>query len=507
MSKGIMSNSIMNAAAGMLLLVTGFACSIAIARLLGPEANGTIAFALWVATTGALVAELGTGVLLMRCLPQLKARGLGTQDRRGFAAYLALPVLVSTVLLVILYASASWEAEREAVIGTPESIVILTGALLFVQSIGALTKNYLVGEQRLSAFFRITALSSTLQLVLVIGGAFGWGVEGALLGYIAGQAAPFAFALGILLSPRNSAGFAPKALISSSAVLFFEFVLSAVFLNRPELFFLQQFRSLEEVGFYAVALSLANLALQLPVQLTGSLLPFYVDSREGADGVLPAGIFAAVTRSFAYITFPLCFGLAAIAEPLVVTIYGESFRPSGLIVAILAAGSPAFVFSQLTTQYLYSMDRIGIRLVTTGIGALVMLIGCIAVIPQFGGPAGALVRGGTFLLICVLLLRSMKSADMSPRLALTVCKVAAAAAVCGLVAFAVTDMVPGLAGLTAGVIAGALAYAVSLRLMRAVDPADAHVLDMVLSRSSARLAPLRHGLSFVARAKANAPAK
>jgi O-antigen/teichoic acid export membrane protein len=69
MSKGIMSNSIMNAAAGMLLLVTGFACSILVARLLGPEANGTIAFALWIGATGSLVAELGTGVLLLRLLP------------------------------------------------------------------------------------------------------------------------------------------------------------------------------------------------------------------------------------------------------------------------------------------------------------------------------------------------------------------------------------------------------------------------------------------------------
>ena len=97
MSKGIMANSALNAAAGMLLLVMGFACSIVAARLLGPEANGIIAFSLWIATTGALIAELGTGVILLRKLPELRSQGYGEERRRGFAAYLAIPTVISTV--------------------------------------------------------------------------------------------------------------------------------------------------------------------------------------------------------------------------------------------------------------------------------------------------------------------------------------------------------------------------------------------------------------------------
>ncbi len=103
MNRSIMLNSVINAAAGLLLLVSGFCCSVIVARLLGPEANGTVAFALWLTTTGSLVAELGTGVLLLRLLPQLKAKGIDERARRGFAAYLAFPVLVTTVLLLVLY--------------------------------------------------------------------------------------------------------------------------------------------------------------------------------------------------------------------------------------------------------------------------------------------------------------------------------------------------------------------------------------------------------------------
>lgn len=488
MSKGIMSNSITNAAAGMLLLVTGFACSVLVARLLGPEANGTIAFALWIGATGSLVAELGTGVLLLRLLPQLKARGVDEKSRQGFAAYLALPVMASTLILVALYFGVSLKTDLLYGTDTTTGIIMLTAVLLFIQSIGSFSKNFLIGEQRLGTFFRVTALSSILQMVFVIIGALTHGVGGALVGYIAGQCVQFLYTLGLFRVRRDSAGYRRRYLLSNSAVLFFEFVVSAVFLNRPELFFLQHFHSLGEVGYYAVALSLANLALQLPVQLTGSLLPFYSERREASGGGVHASVFDGVVRSFAYITFPLCFGLAAIAHPLVVSVYGEPFAQAGLIVAILAAGSPAYVFGQLVTQYLYSMDRVRIRLVASGIGATLMVVGCLLVVPVAGGVGAATVRGVVFAVMAGLLITGLGRGAMSARLPLVLLKVAVAAAGCGLAAWPVAEKIGGLTGVAAGIAAGAVVYAALLRLLRAVPPEDGLVIDGML-----KALPMRPG--------------
>ncbi len=500
-----MSNSLMNAAAGMLLLVTGFCCSIIVARLLGPDANGTIAFALWIATTGALVAELGTGILLMRLLPQLRARGMEEHRRRGFAAYLALPVVASTLGLVLLYGLLSSETGSLDGLSKAPDIVVLTGILLFVQSIGAFSKNYLIGEQRLGTFLRLTAVASALQLSLVLAGALAFGVEGALAGYIAGQVAQFIHVLRILAARRDSAGYSARFLATTSAVLFFEFAVSAIFLSRPELFFLQQFRTVGEVGFYAVALSLANLALQLPVQLTGSLIPFYAERREAGEGEMPSTVFSAVVRSFAYITFPLCFGLAAIAHPLVVSIYGEAFAPSALIVAILAAGSPAYVFVQLTTQYLYSMDRVKVRLVASSLGAIAMVGGCLAVVPIWGGVGAAIVRGAVFLFMGALLLARMRFAGAF--LGPVVLKVAAAAAACGLAAFAVAEFLAGILGIVCAVVLGALVYGLMLRLLNTVPAEDTAVIGDLLDRlpsASGRLS--RRFLGMVSAHAASKPA-
>ncbi|MGO8506874.1 sugar transporter, partial [Rhizobium leguminosarum] len=70
MSKGIIANSVMPAAAGMLLLLPGFVSSIIPARLLGPEANGIVASSLWLVVTGASIAELGSHITLLKTLPQ-----------------------------------------------------------------------------------------------------------------------------------------------------------------------------------------------------------------------------------------------------------------------------------------------------------------------------------------------------------------------------------------------------------------------------------------------------
>lgn len=507
MSTGIMSNSIMNAAAGMLLLVTGFASSIFIARVLGPEANGTVAFALWIGATGALVAELGTGVLLLRLLPQLKARGVDEKSRQGFAAYLALPVIASTLILVALYFGVSLKTDLLYGTDTTTAIVLLTATLLVIQSIGSFSKNFLIGEQRLGTFFRITALSSILQMAFVLVGAFTHGIAGALVGYIAGQCVQFAYTLGLFRVRRDDAGYRRRYLLGTSAVLFLEFVISAVFVNRPELFFLQHFRSLGEVGFYAVALSLANLALQLPVQLTGSLLPFYSEHREASGGSVHAGVFDGVVRSFAYITFPLCFGLAAIAHPLVVAVYGDAFAEAGLIVAILAAGSPAYVFGQLVTQYLYSMDRVKIRLIATGVGAGLMVTGCLIVVPAAGGAGAAAVRAVVLAVMAGLLLTGLGRGAMSSGLPAVLVKVAIAGAGCGLAAWPIAEEIGGFSGVGAGILAGAIAYAVLLRLLRAVPAEDGVVIDGLLKALPVKPGRIaRRMLAFVVPLPAAQPA-
>src|SRR5262245_51730651 len=132
MSNGIIANSVMNAAAGMLLLLTGFASSIITARMLGPEANGIIAFSLWLVVTGASIAELGSSITLLKTLPQLTAQGYDAGRRRGFAAILVGFMVCSTSVLLGLYALFFLTSEELHWAKTAPSVATVTAVLFFI---------------------------------------------------------------------------------------------------------------------------------------------------------------------------------------------------------------------------------------------------------------------------------------------------------------------------------------------------------------------------------------
>jgi len=500
MSKGIMANSALNAAAGMMLLVTGFACSIIAARILGPEANGIIAFSLWLATTGALVAELGTGVMLLRMLPQLRAEGYEAARRRGFAAYLAAPTILSTTALAVLYWIVFVASEEMHWADTAPSVAVVTGVLFVVQSVGAVSKNFLIGEQRLDTFFKLTTAASLVQLVTMLAGALLWKVEGALVGYAAGQAVLFAYALTIVTKKRDLCDVPRGFLLSSSLVLSIQYLIDSVFLNRIELLFLQQFWSVHVVGYYAVSLSLANLALQLPVQLTGSLLPYYAQRRHSDEsGAVPTEVFAGVIRALSYVTLPMSFGLAAVSTPLVVAVFGESFRPAGPIVAILALSAPPFVLMMTLSQYLLSLDLAKKRLYTALTGGIVIVLGCLAAVPQFGGEGAAAARVAGFTVMCLMMIRATGFGRALAPLYVALLKVAAASVVVAAVAVFVEQFVSGVPGIILAIIAGAAIYPVALRLLRGLPDEDGLVMLNMANALPQKIAgPARRAVLFLA---------
>ena len=488
-NSGIVKNSVLNAAAGLALLLTGFVSSVVVARFLGPEANGMIAFSLWMVVTGSLIAELGTGISMLRILPQLAARGYDGKARRGFGSFLAWPVTAATLWLSV--AATVWlyyQGPSHGLASTP-LIALLTGGLFIVQSLGSFAKNYLIGEQQLGFFFRVSTVSAILQVAGVAVGAWYWGVEGALVGYALGQIPLLLTTLNVLRTRPDSCGMQPKQIASTSFLIVIEFIVTAVFLTRPEIVFLQEFRSSEAVGYYAVATSLANLALQLPIQLTGSLVPYYAAHSE-KNGSLSSDLLVTVIRNFAYLTLPMSFGLSAVAEPLVTGIYGPAYREAGIIVSIIAAGVPAAVFLQLCTQYVFSMDRQDLRLRTTVVGAIVMAIGLFATVPFFGGEGAAVMRDLTLVVMGAFIMRYIPKSSHNGGIVFRILRIAAAALVTAALAYASTRLLPGILGVVVGIAAGMLAYVPALRIMRAVDPVDRTTLSGLAVRVPPRLRPL-----------------
>lgn len=489
MGKGIVANSAFNAAAGLTLLATGFICSIFTARLLGPEANGIIAFSVWLASTAALVAELGTGVLLLRLLPRLRGEGYSDQDRKGFAAYLLWPVVGSTLLLLALYFLFFWVAKAEHWAETAPSVLLVTGALFVTQSIGMFAKNYLIGEQRVDIFFRMTLTAGLLQLIGVVVGGLICGVPGALAGYVLAYISQFLFAVALLRHPVKTCGIGLRYLVGSSFILSLEFMVDSIFLNRIELFFLQRYQGIETVGYYAVAFSLANLALQLPIQLSGSLVPYYSEHlHREPDSRLPVAMFASVARSLAYFTLPMSFGLAAISHRLVTMVFGDAFAPSASVLTILALSVPLAVACQVATQYMFAIDKIRERLFVGLGGTVIMLGGDVLLVPAFAGEGAAFVRIVVFAAMSIAMLRWMRFEGSLVPLGISLCKVVLASGLSAGAAVGVLALVSGVPGLVLAILAAVIAYFFALKLLRVVPMADVEVMAGFVGRLPRKLA-------------------
>jgi O-antigen/teichoic acid export membrane protein len=483
MAKGIMANSALNAAAGMTMLLTGFLSSIITARILGPEANGIIAFSFWLTTSGTLIAGLGVDVMLPRILPQLRVQGVGEIRRRGFAAYFARGIIIATFAFLAVYGLFVWSPLDATWTPAAPGVAEITGLLFVVQALGMISVHFLIAEQRLEVFVRLSVISALCQVAAVLVGALVHGAEGALFGYVAGQAIFLVHTLGILRNRADPCGFTLPYLARTSLIITVQIVIESIFLSRIELLFLQRFLDVHVVGFYAVGLSLANLALQLPVQATGSLVPYYTQQLQArGGGRLPVHLFAGVMRSLAYITMPMSFGLAAIAPALVSAVFGEAFRPSGGIVALLALSAPLSVFIQVGTKCMFATHLERRRAIIGGLAAIVMVAGCWGLVPALGGEGAAIARIVTFLAMSVLIVRQMQFEGSLLPMAVSILKISTAALACAATAYLVEMELKGVFGLMIAIACGAIVYVVGLRLLAAVPKEDIAAVEPMFNR-------------------------
>ena len=92
------SASALSTLAGIVSLTFGFFCSIAVARLLGAEGSGAVAFSLWLATTTTLVANFGVPHILNRYMAGFDTlANPGGGLTRLLLPNFAIPVTLTTV--------------------------------------------------------------------------------------------------------------------------------------------------------------------------------------------------------------------------------------------------------------------------------------------------------------------------------------------------------------------------------------------------------------------------
>lgn len=469
------SASALSTLAGIVSLTFGFFCSIAVARLLGAEGSGTIAFSLWLATTTTLVANFGVPHILNRYMAGFDRPGNpGGGLTRLLIPNFAIPVSLTTIGFA---GYGVWlQASGSEYTYSPDTWLMIA-VLFLVFSIASVAEAAARGLNRFDETGRLVFIGCLFQLPLVLLGGYFFGVPGALAGYVA-RYIPQALKIFKYIRQRPDPGVEVEPRMRAHGRNeWFSDGMGLLIWGRIEILFLGLYFSTTDIGYYAAGLTLASLVVQLPAQMVAALTPHMGKHHDNNDLARINTTYQRVLRWITLLMMPVCFGGAAVIPELLPLLFGSEFAPAIPMAIIIVASALATALSLVPSLTVSAREHSSFFLYSTPILAVVSVAALAIVVPNWGGVGAAWTRAaihsiwlGWLLWYCWHRLSvRFDLADMA--------KLLLSGAACALAAHLTLAAYPGFVGLCLAILAGAVAYLVSLRVLKCVPLGDVLALD------------------------------
>ncbi|GJD81695.1 hypothetical protein GCM10007886_54890 [Methylobacterium gregans] len=501
---GLARQSAANAIATGSVLISGALSTIVVARLLGPADLGVVTYAAWIVSIILMVADLGIPGALARYLPEVRGSG----DPRACHG-LALTLYKRFILVVGLAASAVtgyalWQlAEgRSLSLGiaadsfkTAPGFWLIVAAAIVTQSSSAFTIGLLRGYQAFGRMARIMLIAAAAQIGVTVLGAATLGLAGALSAAIIVGLAPSLF---LLRELRGGSPVAPELrgrLVRYCGATWLAYLLTAVTWARTEILFLERSWGSEAVAFFSVGLTLANLAVQAPLLLTGPLLPVLAQNIAAKQHAVAVEIYRTGMRYLAMLVFPACFGVAAIASVFVPLVYGPAFAKAVAPAVMLVVAAAFYALTAVTQIYMNAAERNRFNILVGVVGAASIIASGLIIIPAHGLMAAAATRTTVQILTAAASLWYVHHHLHAPAPLGQIARIVCAAALCGLAAFALLRAFPSPAALVPAIVTGMLVYGLGLKLFGCILPQDMERLRAIGARLPAPLSGAVSGTS------------
>jgi O-antigen/teichoic acid export membrane protein len=316
--------------------------SILTGRFLGPELYGQYTLALVVPTLLLTFTDLGISQGITKFTASLKAKDeterLARIIRYGLMIKALAGIAIFTINYVFAEQFASFFLQR---IDLAFYIQIASTAILFHVMFGTATSAFLgLDKTEYNAITaNIQALAKTIISISLV--LLGFGVAGALVGYVAGYAIAAIAAMAILFllinekqAVKNDYTISDdlKSLLRYGAPLYLS-VLLASFLSLYQSFILALFTSDADIGNFKAAGNFTQLVAVLSGPITTALLPAFskLDSETGNKIRV---FFKLANKYTAMIILPTAFLLILLSSEIVETVYGSTYQTASLFLAL-----------------------------------------------------------------------------------------------------------------------------------------------------------------------------
>ncbi len=470
-------------------ILTAFATSIPIARMIGPEKLGYFNYVSWLTNLSGAVGGLGMAGATRKYMAEYLNRGQGGVARAIFFATLRIQLLLTCVVTaagLVLVFTVSDQPYRAI-----SAFLVLSLLPAMLVGIPALA-NVAAEDMRANAGATLAGYVVNIGAV-ALSLSLGWNLLGIAVGVLAYRSVDCAIKLWSVL--RWVKKFPKEPLpteIRGKLAKFSSYNLVLTLLNmivwdRSDIVFLKALRpDMAQLTFYTVAFNLTE-KIQLLPNAVGAAMGASIQAQYGRDARrLPQVTSAALWYMF-LCGLPLMTGMALLSGHLIPLMYGPQYTPAipVLIVAALFAIpkciSPAWnLLEAMEKQRFLAAWMCGCGLVN--------ILLDISLIPRYGALGAAVANGlAQFLAVAGVIGRAQSLCKFRFR-AVSALRAMLSATVMVPVVLFIGRLGPGWALLPLQVVLGAVAFLITLRLTAAFNPEDR---DRLLLLRSAIPAPLR----------------
>lgn len=396
MSKDYLKKSIFTLLSQVLLVVLGMANGILVARILGPTLKGQASLLLNAVQMLFMIGGLGLGSSFAYFVAR-KSYDVGTVI---WMAIISSGILggLSTLLFIV-----SLPLHKGVWAGMSQTLLITVSLLTMLYLLNNFLGRIISAQDKIYSYNIIDVCKSAVDLmtVVILIGVFGLGLKGYVVSLClvaVFQLFIFAFSLKESFRPRISVGriMVGEALtygMKSYALLLVNF------LNyRIDLFLLKYFRSDAEVGYYSLAVGMAELLWMVP---NSTVAPLF-NRIAGSESVDRSTLTVRTCRWSLY--FLLVVAVVAIfwGKFFIGLLYGHEYLPSYAPFICLLPGICLFPIYKLLVVDLAARGMPGYGTITS-IVALVTNVGAnIFLIPRYGTTGAAFSSSVSYALMSVL---------------------------------------------------------------------------------------------------------
>jgi O-antigen/teichoic acid export membrane protein len=462
-----MRNGLWNAMSTAVMSLTAIAGSILVVRTFTPEQYGTYSYYLWLA---GIVIALGT-LAFPLSLTKVTSELIGEEeiDEAGALSFSVLS-LVLLLNLLIIGGIIALALSRS---GPEKAYLIVIAAVAGPSSMAGVALSVLWGHQRYKPV-AITMLIACAVQISLIGVAFrlNWGITGFLVATLSMSVVQSFGLLLIFLSERRKhltlqlrfpSRRTSKRFLAFLAPATISQLITIVVWERSEVFFLERFSTITQVGIYSLAYTTVAILLTLGWSLVNAYYPaissdFGARNWSGIQQKFSQGSTLAIIYAV-----PLTFGGLVTIEHVFSALYGEKMLESVPVAQFLFIG---LIPGVLGGMFGIAIGALGGMWLLVRMGSLVAAVNialALLLIPMFGATGAAVANTGSqFVHVCLLLyMISVRYHLVLPWRSLGNIVLLGAATTL-LLPLGVEAWLPGIGGLAVAVFAAGLTYAIGL---------------------------------------------